>query len=262
VSDATGFAIVAHDLGIKYDLRLRRRRTVKHTIAQLLRADGTGTLGRNEFWALAGVSFAVAEGDVLAVVGANGSGKSTLLKALAGVLRPDAGAITTFGRSATLLTLGAGFEADLTGRENTYLNAAYLGFSRDEIDARMDDIVAFSELERFIEAPVSTYSSGMRSRLGFSIAAHLEPEILLLDEVLGVGDARFKRKSREKLDELMERARAMVVVSHSDSFVREVATKALWLDQGRLMAYGDLDDVLPQYAEASAARRGRSAAAA
>ncbi len=248
---STDYAVVAKDLGIKYDLRLERRRTLRHTLAQILAGDGSATLGRSEFWALEDVTFAVRRGEVLGVVGMNGSGKSTLLQVIAGVFPPDAGALTTFGREATLLTLGTGFDNDLTGRENIYLSAAYLGFSRSKIESEIDAIIEFSELGQFIEAPVVTYSTGMRARLGFSVAAHLEPEILLLDEVLGVGDAGFQRKSQEKLAELIDRAEALVLVSHSEAFISGMATRVLWLDGGRVRRYGETDEVMEEYLEAS-----------
>ena len=248
---ASDYAIVASDLGIKYDLRLKRRRTMRHTVSQIVRGDASGSLGRDEFWALQGVTFALRRGEVLAVVGGNGSGKSTLLLTIANVLRADAGVLTTYGRSPTLLTLGAGFQQDLTGRENIWLNAAYLGFGRAKTEQHLEAIIDFSELGQFIEAPVSTYSTGMRARLGFSIAVHLDPQILLLDEVLGVGDPSFKRKSRKKMDDLMERADAIVVVSHSVRFVNDVATKVLWLDRGRLRAFGEPEEIMAEYVEAS-----------
>ena len=256
------YAVVAKDLGLKYDMRLKRRRTLRHTLGQLMAGDASATLGRDEFWALQNVTFALRRGEVLAVVGTNGSGKSTLLQVIAGVFRPDAGALTTFGSQATLLTLGSGFDQNLTGRENIYLNAAYLGFSRAKIENEIDAIIEFSELGRFIEAPVVTYSTGMRARLGFSIAAQLEPEILLLDEVLQVGDAGFKAKSREKLDELIERAQAIVVVSHSDKFVRSIATKVLWLEKGRIRGFGEPEEVMEGYLDATKAQTGRTPAAA
>ena len=184
-------------------------------------------------------------------MGMNGSGKSTLLQVIAGVFPPDAGALTTFGRDATLLTLGTGFDPELTGRENIYLGAAYLGFSRLKIESEVDAIIEFSELGQFIEAPVVTYSSGMRARLGFSVAAHLEPQILLLDEILGVGDAGFQRKSQEKLLELTDRAEALVLVSHSDRLISRMATRVLWLDGGRVRRYGETDEVLKEYLERS-----------
>lgn len=256
MNGVTDYAIVVQDVGIKYDLRLKRRRTMQTTAMQLLRGNAYGTLGRDEFWALRGVSFAVEKGEVLAIIGGNGSGKSTLLLTIAGVLRPDSGAVTTFGRPATLLTLGAGFEQELSGRENIYLNAAYLGFSPRKTATHIGEIIDFSELGEFIEAPVSTYSQGMRSRLGFSIAAHMEPQILLLDEVLGVGDASFQRKSRAKMDELMSRAQAIVVVSHSAKFVTDVATKVLWLDRGDVAGFGDPATIMQSYEAATAKRSG------
>jgi len=245
------YAVVAKDLGVKYDLRLQRRRTLRHTLAQIAAGDGSATLGRSEFWALQGVTFALRRGEVLGVVGMNGSGKSTLLQVIAGVFPPDAGALTTFGRDATLLTLGTGFDPELTGRENIYLGAAYLGFSRLKIESEVDAIIEFSELGQFIEAPVVTYSSGMRARLGFSVAVHLEPQILLLDEILGVGDAGFQRKSQEKLLELTDRAEALVLVSHSDRLISRMATRVLWLDGGRVRRYGETDEVLKEYLERS-----------
>jgi ABC-type polysaccharide/polyol phosphate transport system ATPase subunit/uncharacterized protein YndB with AHSA1/START domain len=174
-----------------------------------------------------------------------------LLQVIAGVFPPDAGVLTTFGRKATLLTLGSGFDPELTGRENIYLGAAYLGFSRSKIESEIDAIIEFSELGRFIEAPVVTYSTGMRARLGFSVAAHLEPQILLLDEILGVGDAGFQRKSQEKLEELTGRAEALVLVSHSDRLVSRMATRVLWLDGGRVRRYGETEEVLEEYLERS-----------
>ena len=251
VDGLTDYAVVAKDLGVKYDLRLERRRTLRHTLAQIAAGDGSATLGRSEFWALEGVTFALRRGDVLGVVGMNGSGKSTLLQVIAGVFPPDAGALTTFGRDATLLTLGTGFDNDLTGRENIYLSAAYLGFSRSRIESEIDAIIEFSELGQFIEAPVLTYSTGMRARLGFSVAVHLEPQILLIDEVLGVGDAGFQRKSQKKLEEFIARAEAMVLVSHSEAFIGQMATRVLWLDGGRVKRYGETDEVLEEYLEAS-----------
>lgn len=262
MSDVSDYAVVARDLGIKYDLRLKRRRTARHTLAQLVSGNGSKTLGRNEFWALEGVTFALRRGEVLGVVGDNGSGKSTLLQAVAGVLRPDAGAVTTFGNRATLLTLGAGFELELTGRENVYLNAAYLGFTREKIEQEIEAIIEFSEIGHFIESPVLTYSAGMRSRLGFSIAAHLEPQILLLDEIMNVGDQRFKAKSQEKVGELMDRAEAILVVSHGPDYVRSVATKVLWLDRGRVARFGDPEEVLEEYIEVSNSPRAQAPATA
>jgi ABC-type polysaccharide/polyol phosphate transport system ATPase subunit len=255
-------AIIARDIGVRYDLRLTRHRTIRQTVAERVRqlalrrtANGVPAT-RTEFWALRGVSFRLASGEVLGVVGRNGSGKSTLLLTIAGILRPDTGFVTTAGRTATLLTLGAGFEPRLTGRDNIYLNGAYLGFTHRKMDAIVDEIIEFSELGTFIDAPVTTYSAGMRARLGFSIAAFAEPDILLLDEVLGVGDAAFQHKSRGKMRELMERASALVIVSHSTDFILETCTRALWLDGGTAMAYGTPDEVVAGYTESVRRSRG------
>jgi ABC-type polysaccharide/polyol phosphate transport system ATPase subunit len=240
-------AIVAQNVGVRYDLALKRRRTLRGLLAEGFRSRRNGTREGEDFWALRGVSFTVSEGEALGVIGRNGSGKSTLMLAIAGMLRPDTGVIRTLARTSTLLTMGAGFEQDLTGRENIYLNAAFLGFPGWKIDERLDEIIDFSELGRFIDVPLRKYSAGMRARLGFSIAAHVEPEILLLDEVLGVGDVAFKEKSQVKLEELMTHATALVIVSHNTGFIEETCTRALWLNDGRVCAYGAPQDVVAQY---------------
>jgi ABC-type polysaccharide/polyol phosphate transport system ATPase subunit len=241
-------AVVAENVGVRYDLRRTRKRTLRQILAeQLGRRNSTRTGQTSAFWALRNVSFTVEEGEVLGVIGRNGSGKTTLLLVMAGILEPDAGTITSFGKTSTLLTLGAGFERDLTGRENIYLNAAFLGFPRRKIEDRIDEIIEFSELDAFIDVPIRKYSSGMRARLAFSIAAHVEPDILLLDEILGVGDASFQRRSREKVEEMMVQAKAIVIVSHSMSFIRGACTKALWLSEGRVAALGEPDEVVEHY---------------
>ena len=193
------------------------------------------------------------------MIGRNGCGKSTLLLAIAGILIPDRGRVATAGKTFPLLTLGAGFEIDLTGRENIYLNAAFLGVPRKLAEERIDEIIDFSDLGVFIDVPIRKYSSGMRARLGFSIAAHVEPDILLLDEVMGVGDAAFYDKSKAKLKELMERAQAIVIVSHNADFILETCTTSLWLEDGRVAGEGPPEDVMEHYlAAANTPRRGRS----
>ncbi|HZT15307.1 MAG TPA: ABC transporter ATP-binding protein [Gaiellaceae bacterium] len=243
--DSSGYAIVADRVGIRYDLRLTSDRTIRRTVASsVLRGRRKQ---RTDFWALRDVSFAVEPGEIVGVIGRNGSGKSTLLLALAGIIPPDEGSIRTFDKSSNLLTLGAGFEIEFTGRENIYLNAAYLGLPRKAIEPMVDSIIEFSELGAFIDAQLLKYSTGMRARLGFAIAAHLEPEILLLDEVLGVGDDGFQRKSRKTLLEMIERAHAIVVVSHNMDFVTGTCTKALFLAEGRVAAYGEPREVVAEY---------------
>jgi lipopolysaccharide transport system ATP-binding protein len=239
------YAVAARDVSVKYDLRLTPDRTLRRTIAEFARS---GRSGRSAvFWALRDVNFDVRRGEILGVIGANGSGKSTLLLTVAGIMRPDAGLIHTSTGTPTLLTLAAGFEGDLTGRQNILLNAAYLGFARKEIRARMQDIVEFAELGAFIDAPLRTYSTGMRTRLAFAVAVHVEPQVLLLDEVLGVGDAAFQRKSLAKLGGLIQRATAILVATHDMHFVKNTCTKALWLDHGRVASLDEPSAVVDRY---------------
>ena len=239
-------------VGVRYDLRLLRQQTLRAALLRLPRRDARSH--SSVFWALEDVSFALNTGEVLGIVGRNGSGKSTLLLAIAGILRPQRGVIRTFGRTARLLTLGAGFERELTGRENIYLNGAFLGLPRREIARREDEIVEFSELGDFIDVPIRQYSTGMRARLGFAIAVHVNPDILLLDEVLLVGDHGFRIRSQEKIAELAAKATAVVIVSHAMGVLRESCNRALWLHEGRVAALGDVEPVVSQYLEASAER--------
>lgn len=200
-----------------------------------------------EFWALKDVSFEVRHGATLGIIGSNGSGKSTLLKCLAGILYPNRGSVSVNGRLAALLELGAGFHPELTGRENIYLNGAILGMSRRDLEMRFSDIVEFSGLERFIDTPVKNFSSGMTVRLGFAIAAHVEPEILLIDEVLSVGDQAFQRKSAEKIEEFRREGRTIVFVSHGLSQVQQLCKEIVWLDRGDVRDIGDAATIIAAY---------------
>jgi ABC-type polysaccharide/polyol phosphate transport system ATPase subunit len=238
-------AVVARNLGVQYDLRLTPDRTLRRTAVELIRHGWNANHAR--FWALRDVNLDLSGGETIGVVGPNGSGKSTLLLLIAGILRPDSGFVRSFGQTPTLLTLQAGFESDLNGRQNIYLNAAYLGFSRAETAQRMPEIVEFSELGAFIDAPVRQYSAGMRVRLAFSIVVHTQPHILLLDEVLAVGDVAFQRKSQRKIMELMGQASAIIVVSHNVGFINETCTRAIWLDEGRVRMVGAPADVTDAY---------------
>jgi ABC-type polysaccharide/polyol phosphate transport system ATPase subunit len=226
----------------RYKLLLERNDTLKET---LLRRRRTRT---RDVWALRDVDLDVEPGTALGVVGANGAGKSTLLKILAGILPPDGGTVEVSGRVVSLLELGAGFHPDFTGRENVILNASIHGMTRREVESRMDEIIAFSELdERFIDAPVRTYSSGMFTRLGFSIAVALDPEVLLLDEILAVGDEAFQQKCIARIARFMEAATTVVFVSHSAWAIETVCTRAIWLAGGRLRADGRPDEVIAKY---------------
>ena len=207
------------------------------------------------FWVLRDVSFELEAGKTIGFIGANGAGKSTLLKLMAGILEPTSGEIYTSGRIGALLELGAGFHPDLTGRENVYLNASILGMRRSEVEERFDEIVAFSELEEFIDMPVKHYSSGMYVRLGFSVAVNTEPEVLLVDEVLSVGDVSFQKKCMERIADLRRRGVTIVLVSHGLETVQTFCDEAIWLEDGRIEAQGDATDVAMAYTAAMAKKR-------
>ena len=200
-----------------------------------------------EFAAVKDVSFSIPKGSTFGLVGSNGSGKSTLLKCIAGILEPNQGTIVTQGRMAAMLEVGSGFHSELSGRDNIYLNGAILGMSRKDIDARIDQIIEFSGVERFIDTPVKNYSSGMYVRLGFSVAIHTEPDILVADEVFSVGDAEFQAKSRAKFEELRDNGTTIVLVTHSNALVRSFCDQAAWLEKGDLQVVGDVEDVLEQF---------------
>jgi ABC-2 type transport system ATP-binding protein len=212
-----------------------------------------------EFWALRDVAFDVAEGSTVGLLGHNGSGKSTLLKCIGGILRPTSGEIRRRGRLASLLELGAGFHPDLTGRENVYLNASILGLSRKDIDARFDDIVAFAELERFIDQQVKHYSSGMYVRLGFSVATNVDPEILLIDEVLAVGDETFQRKCLDRIKQFQRDGKTIVFVTHAPDLVRQICDRAVVLDEGAMVIHGSPSEAVRAFREHLLARAGQIA---
>lgn len=211
----------------------------------LRRAGNTPT--REEFWALKDVNFEVNEGEVVGIIGRNGAGKSTLLKILSRITEPTTGRVTLDGRVASLLEVGTGFHPELTGRENIYLNGSILGMSRAEISRKFDEIVAFADVEKFLDTPVKRYSSGMYVRLAFAVAAHLEPEILVVDEVLAVGDAEFQKKCLGKMSEVARGGRTVLVVSHQLPLVQSIATTALLLDQGHTLDFGPTARVVRRY---------------
>ena len=200
-----------------------------------------------EFWALKDVTFEVPTGSTFGVIGHNGSGKSTLLKTLTGILVPDKGSVTTVGRVSALLELGAGFHPELSGRENVFLNGAILGLKKREIENRFDDIVEFAGLEQFIDSPVKNYSSGMFVRLGFAVAANVEPDVLLIDEVLSVGDEAFQRKSAERIEQFRRDGRTIVFVSHGLGQVEQLCETVAWLDHGTIKTIGPAADVISEY---------------
>jgi ABC-type polysaccharide/polyol phosphate transport system ATPase subunit len=223
----------------------------RHAGRLLLRSHLRSSFGRRRpaepFFALKNVSFSVSHGEGLAVIGANGAGKSTLLSLVAGLVPPDRGDVTVNGRVAALLELGAGFHPDLTGAENVRLNAALLGIGRRHVDRTFQEIVEFAELAEFIDEPLRTYSAGMTMRLAFSVAVNVDPDILLIDEVLAVGDAAFQAKSFEKILDFRRRGKTVVCVSHVSGMVQQLCGRAIWLDHGDLMLDGPLGEVADAY---------------
>jgi ABC-type polysaccharide/polyol phosphate transport system ATPase subunit len=238
VSDAV---IRADGVWKKFRLYHERNQSLKATIMRRGRAK------YEDFWALEDVSFEVAPGSTFGLIGHNGSGKSTMLKTLAKILRPDKGTVSVEGKMSALLELGAGFHPELSGRENVYLNGAILGLTKRELDRKFDDIVEFAGLERFIDSPVKNYSSGMYVRLGFSVAINVDPDVLLIDEVLAVGDEEFQRKCLERVADLREAGKTIVVVTHSLATVRNLCDEAAWLENGVVRELGKADQVADAY---------------
>jgi homopolymeric O-antigen transport system ATP-binding protein len=242
--------------GLSKQYRLGTRESSYDTLRESLveavrtpfrRLRGNNGTNREMIWALRNLNFEVAPGEVLGIVGRNGAGKSTLLKVLSRITHPTTGRAELFGRVASLLEVGTGFHPELTGRENIYLNGAVLGMKRAEIDRKFDRIVEFSELERFLDTPVKRYSSGMYMRLAFAVASHLEPEILIIDEVLAVGDAQFQKKCLGKMSNVATQGRTVLFVSHNMIAVQSLCQRAIWLDQGQVVKEGPANTVVGNY---------------
>ena len=237
--------IEVKNITMRFNLAEEKTDTIKEYILKLLR----GKLQFNEFFALKDVSFEVKRGESVALIGMNGSGKSTMLKIIAGVMYPTKGSVTVKGSIAPLIELGAGFDMDLTARENIYLNGAVLGYDRDFMNQHFDEIMEFSELWDFVDVPVKNFSSGMIARLGFAIATIVKADILVVDEILSVGDFKFQRKCKERMAKLMEDGTTLLFVSHSGEQVKELCEKAAWIDHGELKAFGKTEEVYRLYEE-------------
>lgn len=246
---ASDSAITIEGVSKRFRLYHERPSSLKERILRFRRPRA------EEFWALRDVGLEVPHGKTWGLVGPNGSGKTTLLKLIGGILRPTEGRLTTQGRIAALLELGAGFHPELTGRENVYLNASILGLSKKETDRYFDDIVAFAEIEEFIDNQVKYYSSGMFVRLGFAVAVHVDPEILLVDEVLAVGDEGFQKKCLDRVGEMQKEGRTIVFVTHAMAFVQQICDSATLLDAGRMRASGDTEHVIREFRAVMARRR-------
>jgi lipopolysaccharide transport system ATP-binding protein len=237
-------AIIVENLGKRYSRRNSNRpRTIHEAVTRGLR----GLRPKEHFWALRELSFRVRRGSMLGVIGRNGAGKSTLLRMLGAVDIPNEGSVKTSGRVGALLTLGAGFHPDLTGRENVFISGVVHGLTRSEVQKRFDAIVEFSEIKDFIDDPVRIYSSGMQMRLRFAVAIHMEPEVLLIDEVLSVGDASFECKCRDRIDRFRSAGCTVVLISHGLDQVREMCDEAIWLESGRLAEQGAPNRVIDRY---------------
>lgn len=238
-------ALRVNDVSMKFNLSSQKVDNIKEYIIKLLKKE----LMYQEFWALKNVSFEIKRGERVGIMGLNGAGKSTLLKVIAGVLKPTEGNVECNGKIAPLLELGAGFDRQYTGAENIYLYGAVLGYTKEFIQEKYNDIVRFSELGKFIDVPVKNYSSGMKARLGFSIATVVEPEILILDEVLSVGDKRFRKKCEARIQSMFDKGVTVLFVSHSTDQVLRMCNKGILLEQGKLIAHGDVEDVVDLYDE-------------
>ncbi|SEU15330.1 ABC transporter ATP-binding protein [Paenibacillus sp. NFR01] len=236
--------IVAVDsVSMRFNMTTEKISTLKEYLIKRFK----GQVAYNEFWALKNVSFSIEKGEVFGVLGLNGAGKSTLLKVIAGVLKPTLGKVEVAGRMAPLIELGAGFDAELTARENIFLNGAVLGYSKKEMKAKFDEIVAFSELEAFIDVPIKNFSSGMYARLGFSIATATTPDVLIVDEILSVGDFKFQEKCEQKIKQMVDGGTTVILVSHSMDQIRSMCTKGVILEHGNLISSGNIDELCEFY---------------
>ncbi len=239
----TGLAAKVEHVSITYKTSFERKPTLKQALVRF----GRGQRGVKEVHALKDVSFEVKNGTAMGIVGANGAGKSTLMRALSGILPPTTGTVEVWGRASTLLALGVGFNNNLSGRENIILGGLAAGLNRAQVEERAEDIAEWTELGDFIDLPMRTYSSGMFSRVAFSVAVHMEPDILMIDEALSTGDAHFREKANAKMAELRDKARAMFLVSHGLGSIKEMCNEAIWLDHGTLMMQGSPDEVVDAY---------------
>jgi ABC-2 type transport system ATP-binding protein len=238
-------AIQLTDVSVRYRVPRERISTFKEYLIRTIQ----GKVDYQIFWALENVSLKIEAGEIFGLVGANGAGKSTLLKVIARVLRPTTGRVVIRGNVAPLLELGAGFHPELTGRENVYLYGALLGFNRRQMNEKFDQIVEFSELDQFIDAPIRTYSSGMTARLGFSVATAHDPAILIVDEILSVGDEAFQQKSSAKIEEFRKRGTTILLVSHNTNAITSMCRRAAWLEHGKLRQVGRPDEIIQAYRE-------------
>jgi ABC-type polysaccharide/polyol phosphate transport system, ATPase component len=235
--------IEVQDVSMRFRLTNDRILSLKEFVTTTLR----GKLNYQDFWALKNVTFNIRPGEVIGIIGCNGSGKSTLLKIISGIMKPTSGSVVCRGNIVPMLELGSGFDVDLTGRENIFLNGAILGYTKDFLESEYQEILDFSGLGQFIDVPIRNYSSGMMMRLAFSIATMVHPKILIVDEILSVGDEDFQQKSRKRMMEMMSGGTTVLFVSHNINQIREMCNRVVWIDHGTLKAIGDTDEVCDKY---------------
>lgn len=243
MGDTKNIAVSVNDVEMHFNMSSEKLDSLKEYFIKILKHE----LFFKDFVALNKVSFEIEKGDVFGIVGYNGSGKSTLLKVISGILKPTSGSVKAVGSIAPLIELGAGFDMDLTARENIYLNGAVLGYSKSKMNEKFDDIVKFSELENFLDVPMKNYSSGMVARIGFAIATMTRPDILIVDEILSVGDFHFQEKCENRINELMEGDTTVIIVSHSIEQIERLCRHCLWLDKGEIKMIGDKQTVCDAY---------------
>ena len=245
--------VKADHISMRFNLGIEKGFSLKQGFVDLFnfkkRREKKAKKAENDFWALKDVSFEVRRGEVVGLIGTNGAGKSTMLKIVAGVLKPTEGTLASYGNICPMIELGAGFDADLTARENVFLNGAVMGYSKQFIESKYDEIVAFSELQDFMEVPVRNFSSGMVARLAFSIATIVEPEILIVDEILSVGDLAFQQKSEEKMLSMIRGGTTVLYVSHSVGSIMKLCDRCVWLDHGHVREIGPAEDVCCDYVD-------------
>ena len=237
--------IKLENISMKFNLGIERNYSIKEAFISIF--DKKRRLKKTEFWALNDVSFEFKKGEVIGLIGSNGAGKSTLLKVVSGVMKPTKGKVTVNGQVSPMIELGAGFDYELTARENIYLNGAILGYSKQFIDDKFEEIVEFSELRDFLDAPVKNFSSGMVAKLAFSIATVVDPEILIVDEILSVGDIKFQEKSKNKMMEMIKGGTTVLYVSHSLESIEELCDRVVWLEHGTLIKVGNTKEICKEY---------------
>ena len=239
--------IKIENVSMKFNLEIEKDFSMKQAFVNFFTKKKKKKKKNDDFWALKNVSFTVDKGEVVGLIGSNGAGKSTLLKVVSGVMKPTSGKVTVQGVISPMIELGAGFDGNLTARENIYLNGAILGYSKKFLDSKFDEIVEFSELKDFLDVPVKNFSSGMTAKLAFSIATVVNPEILIVDEILSVGDLKFQEKSKKKMMEMIKGGTTVLYVSHSLDSIKDLCTKVVWLEHGKVVKIGDTEKVCDAY---------------